>query len=322
VNCTRKPLTFCVFSSSRPLKRVDAAFLPGIVQLPSSIGAALAGGWGGALKAADATSKPGMDTSRISRRSAARDDTVYTFDVRGRARNASATAVVPDGFAGTLIVTARLQYEARTKWRRAVSDPISHTSGGDAPLSAARDPDPRSMGLEADESDELVGRSVTINRPRPELYAFWREVENLAQIMENIETVVSMDERRSHWTVRAPGGKTVEWDSVIVDDIANELISWKSEAGADVSHSGRIEFRDAPGGRGTLVTATIVYDPPAGAVGKLVAKLFQREPRIQARRDLRRFKQFMETGEIATSRMNADANADESGADTRAADSH
>jgi uncharacterized membrane protein len=51
-----------------------------------------------------------------------------------------------------------------------------------------------------------------------------------------------------------------------------------------------------------LVTATIAYDPPAGAVGKWIAKLFQREPKIQARRDLRRFKQFMETGEIATSR--------------------
>jgi uncharacterized membrane protein len=31
-----------------------------------------------------------------------------------------------------------------------------------------------------------------------------------------------------------------------------------------------------------------------------IAKMFQREPAIQARRDLRRFKQLMETGEIAT----------------------
>jgi uncharacterized membrane protein len=153
------------------------------------------------------------------------------------------------------------------------------------------------------ESADLVGRAVTINRPRNELYAFWRKFGNLPRILENIESVTELDERRSHWVVRAPAGTTVEWDSVIVEDIPDELISWQSDEGADVTHSGRIDFRDAPGGRGTLVTATIAYDPPAGAVGQLIAKLFQREPKIQARRDLRRFKQFMETGEIATSRM-------------------
>jgi uncharacterized membrane protein len=159
----------------------------------------------------------------------------------------------------------------------------------------------------ADGSEALVERTVTINRPRHELYAFWRDFGNLPLVMENIESVTELDERRSHWVVRAPAGTTVEWDSVIVEDVPDELISWQSEADADITHSGRIDFRDAPGGRGTLVTATIAYDPPAGAAGKLVAKLFQREPKIQARRDLRRFKQFMETGEIATSRMNADA---------------
>ncbi|HET9449154.1 MAG TPA: SRPBCC family protein, partial [Steroidobacteraceae bacterium] len=162
------------------------------------------------------------------------------------------------------------------------------------------------------ESDDLVGEAVTINRPRHELYAFWRDFSNLPRILENIESVTELDERRSHWVVRAPAGTTVEWDSVIVEDIEDELISWQSEPGADVTHGGRIDFRDAPGGRGTLVTVTIAYDPPAGAVGKMVAKLFQREPKVQARRDLRRFKQFMETGEIATSRMNDDSTSDAS----------
>jgi uncharacterized membrane protein len=171
----------------------------------------------------------------------------------------------------------------------------------------------------ADESEELVERTVTISRPRHELYAFWRDFGNLAQIMENIESVTEVDERRSHWVVRAPAGTTLEWDSVIVEDIPDELISWQSADGADITHSGRIDFRDAPGGRGTLVTATIAYDPPAGAAGKLVAKLFQREPKIQARRDLRRFKQFMETGEIATSRMNSDASPESSTAQPDAA---
>ncbi len=171
---------------------------------------------------------------------------------------------------------------------------------------------PAAVSDDAADQADLVERTVTINRPRQELYAFWRDFSNLAQIMENIESVTVLDEERSHWVVRAPAGQTVEWDSVIVEDIPGELISWQSDDDADITNSGRIDFRDAPGGRGTQVTATIAYDPPAGAVGKLVAKLFQREPKIQARRDLRRFKQFMETGEIATSRINADASGEKS----------
>ena len=93
----------------------------------------------------------------------------------------------------------------------------------------------------------------------------------------------------------------MEWDSIITEDIPGELIAWQSAEGAGVPNSGRIEFRDSGNGRGTVVTATIAYDPPAGKLGKLFAKVFQREPKIQARRDLRRFKQLMETGEIPTS---------------------
>ena len=101
--------------------------------------------------------------------------------------------------------------------------------------------------------------------------------------------------------MKAPGGGTIEWTTRITEDRPGELIAWASEEGVDVPNSGKVEFRDAPGGRGTWVSATILYDPPAGIIGKVIAKMFQREPAIQARRDLRRLKQFLETGEIATS---------------------
>jgi len=181
----------------------------------------------------------------------------------------------------------------------------SHTAHGDAPLSAAKNPDPRATRgaqMSVAKDDELVGRTVSINRPREELYAFWRDFTHLPQFMESIEAVWVFDGRRSHWVVSAPGGHTVEWDSVVTQDEPNTLIAWTSAEGAEVRNSGRIEFRDSTNGRGTVVTATIIYDPPGGAVGKALAKLFQREPAIQARRDLRRFKQLMETGEISIAR--------------------
>ena len=173
----------------------------------------------------------------------------------------------------------------------------------DAPLSASKH---TSAAVEAmtdslleKRGDAIVGRAVTINRPRAELFAYFRDFTNLPTFMDNVERIDVLDAKRSHWVVKAPGGKTVEWDSVVTDEVEGEYIAWASEPGADIDNSGRVDFRDA-GARGTVVTATLLYDPPAGVVGKLIAKLFQREPAIQARRDLRRFKQLMETGEVAT----------------------
>jgi uncharacterized membrane protein len=153
------------------------------------------------------------------------------------------------------------------------------------------------------QGSSVVGRSVTINRPASELYSYFRDFSNLPQFMENVVSIEVTDPKRSHWTVKAPAGATVAWDARVTQEEQDRFIEWTSEPGADVANSGRIEFREA-GDRGTVVTVTIAYDPPGGVIGKVIAKMFQREPAIQARRDLRRFKQLMETGEIATPAMN------------------
>lgn len=172
----------------------------------------------------------------------------------------------------------------------------------DVPPATSKLREERAKGIAAmtqSKGDDLIGRSVTINRPRDELFAYWRDFSNLPSFMDNVERIDILSNTTSHWVVKAPAGRTVEWDATITEEKAGELIAWASAEDADVPNSGRIEFRDA-GDRGTIVTATIAYDPPVGVVGKVIAKLFQREPAIQARRDLRRFKQLMETGEVAT----------------------
>jgi uncharacterized membrane protein len=170
----------------------------------------------------------------------------------------------------------------------------------DGPAVDSRRSEVQQSEAERDEK-AVVGRTVTIDRPREEIYAFWRRFSNLAGIMENVERIEVIDDKRSHWVVKAPAGKTVEWDSVVVDDEPGRLISWQSVEGSDIRTSGRIEFIDAPPGRGTYVRATIAYDPPGGVIGEWIAKLLQREPNLQMRRDLRRLKQFLETGEITSS---------------------
>jgi len=183
---------------------------------------------------------------------------------------------------------------------------IQDTQTDDAPASTAKTQQGRDVatdGLIDAQGKDVVGRSVTISKPAAELFAYFRNFANLPTFMENVERIDVLDNQRSHWVVKAPGDKLVEWDARITEERDGELIAWTSEEGADVANSGRIEFTEA-GARGTVVTATIAYDPPGGVIGKLIAKMFQREPAIQARRDLRRFKQLMETGEVATASRN------------------
>ncbi|QTC90268.1 SRPBCC family protein [Brevundimonas goettingensis] len=145
-------------------------------------------------------------------------------------------------------------------------------------------------------------RAALINRPRQDLYDYWSDITNLPSFMENVKAVDILETGRSQWTIVGPGGMDIQLVSEITEDVPGQRIAWTSSEGSDVDHEGWIEFKDNAFGRGTEVRLFISYDPPAGAVGKVVAKVLQREPRIQARRELRRFKQLMETGEISTSK--------------------
>lgn len=145
-----------------------------------------------------------------------------------------------------------------------------------------------------------VEKSVTINKSPAELYSFWRNFENLPRFMKHLESVRTTGEGRSHWVARAPAGKTVEWDAEIYNEKENELIAWRSLEGADVDNAGSVRFEPATGERGTVVKVTLKYDPPGGALGAAIAKLFGEEPSQQIEEDLHRFKQVMEAGQTPT----------------------
>lgn len=142
-----------------------------------------------------------------------------------------------------------------------------------------------------------VEKTVTINKSPEELYRFWRNFENLPRFMGHVESVTVKDSTHSHWKVKGPAGKSVEWDAAIINDITNQLIAWKS-TDAGIANAGSVRFRGAPGGHGTDVTVNLEYDPPAGKAGMLVAKLLGEEPTQQVQDDLRRFKQVMDAGEV------------------------
>ncbi len=149
-------------------------------------------------------------------------------------------------------------------------------------------------------SYKVTGRSVTIDRPRHEIYAFWRDFSNLPKFMENIVDAREIEPGISQWKIRAPLGMSVTVKSRIVNDRPGEQIAWRSTEDSGIETEGKAMFRDAPGGRGTIVEAIVAYKPPMGVLGQTVAKLFSAEPSVQARRDLKRLKMLLETGEIAT----------------------
>jgi uncharacterized membrane protein len=145
-----------------------------------------------------------------------------------------------------------------------------------------------------------VRRAVTIDRPREQVYAFWRDFENLPRFMEHLVSVEVLDDKRSHWKARAPDGATVEWDAEIIEDRPNELVAWRSLDRADVPNTGTVRFLPSPHG-GTEVRVELRYEVPGGRLAATVGKLLGKVPGIQVANDLRRLKQVLELGEIVVS---------------------
>jgi len=143
-----------------------------------------------------------------------------------------------------------------------------------------------------------VEQSVTINRPREDLFRFWRNFENLPRFMDNLESVTRLDDQRSHWVAKGPAGARVEWDAELHNEIESELIAWRSLPGSEVDHAGSVHFMPTLN-NGTEVRVFLRYSPPAGKLGSAVAKLAGEDPDRQVADDLRRFKQVMEAGEFS-----------------------
>jgi uncharacterized membrane protein len=141
----------------------------------------------------------------------------------------------------------------------------------------------------------------TINKPKKEVYDFWRNLENLPRFMQHLEDVTIIDERRSSWKARIPGGVgTVSWEAILEEEGNNNFLAWSSLPGSTIDNAGEVRFKDAPGNRGTEVEAIISYRLPVGDVGSIAAKLFNPLVEKMVKEDLRRFKSLIETGEIPT----------------------
>lgn len=149
-----------------------------------------------------------------------------------------------------------------------------------------------------------VEKTVTIERPASELYSYWRNLTNLPNFMGHLKSVTNKNEAGtvSHWVANAPLDLSVEWDAEIIKDEPDHLIAWNALENADIANCGFVRFQPATGDRGTQVKVVLEYQPPGGALTNAIAKLFGESPQQQIGDELNRFKQLMETGEIATTK--------------------
>ena len=143
-----------------------------------------------------------------------------------------------------------------------------------------------------------VEESVIVSARADDLYAFWRNLENLPRFMRHLQSVEDIGGGRSHWVTEGPAGTNVEWDAEIVGDVPGELVSWRSLPGATVPNAGAVRFRAMPGGQSTVVEVSLRYNPPGGALGAAFARLLGEAPQQQIADDLNRLKRMMETGAI------------------------
>lgn len=145
-----------------------------------------------------------------------------------------------------------------------------------------------------------LSKSVTIGRSAADVYQFWHNVENLPRFMRNLQSVTATGGNRSHWVALAGTAAPVEWDAETTEDVPNQRIAWRSLPGSAVQTQGVVRFVPAPGNRGTEVHVEMTYAGPGGALSKSVAALLVALTAQQVKDDVRRLKEVMETGEIAT----------------------
>ena len=145
-----------------------------------------------------------------------------------------------------------------------------------------------------------IRTTLMVNKPKAEVYAFWRKLENLPLFMKHLASVTEIDSKHSHWEASLPGniGK-IKWNAEIVKEEEGSMIGWQSISNSMINNAGKVNFSDAQDGQGTELDVVISYHPPAGEIGSGVAKLLNPVFEKMIRQDVMNFKEYIETKNTA-----------------------
>jgi uncharacterized membrane protein len=125
---------------------------------------------------------------------------------------------------------------------------------------------------------QRVHESVEVQAPVGDIFAYWSNFENFSNFMQNVEEVRMTGEGTSHWRVKGPLGKSVEFEARTTEMDPNRGIGWNTLDG-EVMTSGEIRFEEIQPDR-TRVEVTMNYaDPPGGKAGEIVADVISNPER-------------------------------------------
>ncbi|MEO8887085.1 MAG: SRPBCC family protein [Mucilaginibacter sp.] len=152
------------------------------------------------------------------------------------------------------------------------------------------------MGKDTQEPVNVnIHSSFTVDKPRKQVYDFWRKLDNLPLFMNHLESVEVIDNERSRWVLKLPTGVgNVSWDAEIVKDKPGEVIGWSSLPDSIIDNAGKVYFRDTEDGKGTVIDVIITYQPPAGGLGAGIANILNPVFKNMVDTDVRNFKQYMD----------------------------
>jgi uncharacterized membrane protein len=142
-----------------------------------------------------------------------------------------------------------------------------------------------------------VTKTVTVQAPAHEVFEYFTAFDNFPRFMQHVRDVKRLDGGRWHWKVEGPGGLAFEWDSVVTRRLPDEYVAWKSTEAASIHNRGEARFEPLGDGS-TRLTIRLVYEPPLGAIGHAIAKLFGADPKHDLDDDLLRFKSLLERGKV------------------------
>ncbi len=150
-----------------------------------------------------------------------------------------------------------------------------------------------------DKGARTAEKSVVVNRPVEEVYAYWEDLTRLPEFMHHLESVESIGGGKTRWTANAMWGHKVHWDAEITEKEPGRLIQWESLPGAEVASQGRVEFHtvedDDSGEKGTRLDVVVHYRPAGGKVVTTIAKWYEETVSDKLEEDLHRFKLMLES---------------------------
>lgn len=139
-----------------------------------------------------------------------------------------------------------------------------------------------------------IKKSFEFDAPIDKVFRFWTNYQNFPLFMRNIESMRELGDRRSRWRAAGPGGLPMEWEAEVTEKVPNRTLAWKSLPESDIDHHGLLRFTEY--GTGTRVYLDMTYYPIAGKVGEKTAQLFGAGAQNKVEEDIRRMKEFLETG--------------------------